>query len=136
MRVGTQLRLSCQLLAAPSGTLIWSDVLHVSMNDLFQVQDGLANQIVQSLMLPLTERERRILRHDVPRSAKAYEYYLRANQLSVHRSIDNMRLARDLYVQCLEEDPDYAPAWARLGRVHRFMEKFGEAADENLNLRR
>src|ERR1017187_1579819 len=134
MRVGAQLRLSCQLLAAPSGTLIWSDTLHASMNDLFQVQDGLANQIVQSLMLPLTERERRILRHDVPRSAKAYEYYLRANQISVHRSMDNMRLARDLYLQCLEEDPDYAPAWARLGRVHRFIEKFGEETEENLHL--
>jgi TolB-like protein len=132
MRVGGQLRLSCQLLAAPSGTLIWSDALHVSMNDLFQVQDGLANQIVQSLMLPLTERERRILRHDVPRSAKAYECYLRANQLSVHRSMDNMRLARDLYIQCVGEDPDYAPAWARLGRVHRFLGKFGEDTEENL----
>ena len=134
IRVGTQLRLSCQLLAAPSGTLIWSDALHVSMNDLFQLQDGLANQIVQSLMLPLSERERRILRHDVPRSARAYEYYLRANQLSTHRGVDNMRLARDLYVQCLEEDPDYAPAWARLGRVHRFLEKFGGETGENLNL--
>src|ERR1035438_5722758 len=134
MRVGTELRLSCQLMAPPSGTLIWSDVLHASMNDLFQVQDGLANQIVQSLMLPLTERERRIMRHDVPRSAKAYEYYLRANQLSVHRSLDNMRLARGLYVQCLEEDPDYAPAWARLGRVDRFLEKFVNAAEAKLNL--
>jgi tetratricopeptide (TPR) repeat protein len=104
------------------------------MDDLFQVQDGLANQIVQSLMLPLTERERRILRHDVPTSAKAYEYYLRANQLSVHRTIENMRLARDLYLQCLEEDPDYAPAWARLGRVHRFLEKFSEATGEELRL--
>jgi len=134
MRVGAQLRLSCQLLAAPSGTLMWSDALHVSMNDLFQVQDGLANQIVQSLMLPLTDRERRILRHDVPRSAKAFEYYLRGNQVSVHRSLDNMRLARDLYVQCLEEDADYAPAWARLGRVHRFLEKFGEETEANLEL--
>jgi len=134
MRVGAQLRLSCQLLAAPGGTVIWSDVLHVSMDDLFQVQDSLANQVVQSLMLPLTERERRILRHDLPRSAKAYEYYLRANQISRHRSIDNMRLARDLYVQCLEDDPDYAPAWARLGRVHRFIEKFGEESEENFKL--
>ncbi|MGA2196837.1 MAG: protein kinase [Bryobacteraceae bacterium] len=134
MRIGEQLRLSCQLLAAPSGTLIWSDTLHVSMDDLFQVQDGLANQIVQSLMLPLTERERRILRHDVPTSAKAYEYYLRANQLSVHRSIENMRLARDLYLQCLEEDPGYAPAWARLGRVHRFLEKFAEDTEDSHEL--
>jgi eukaryotic-like serine/threonine-protein kinase len=134
LRAGPHLRLSCQLLEAPGGTVIWSDVLHVSMSDLFQVQDGLADRVVQSLMLPLTERERRILRHDVPRSAKAYEYYLRANQISVHRSLDNMRLARDLYVQCLEEDDEYAPAWARLGRVHRFLEKFGEEAEENRQL--
>ncbi|MGB9458297.1 MAG: protein kinase [Bryobacteraceae bacterium] len=134
MRIGTQLRLSCQLLAAPSGTLIWSNTLHVSMEDLFQVQDGLANQIVQSLMLPLTERERRILRHDVPTSAKAYEYYLRANQLSVRRSIENMRLARDLYLQCLEADPDYAPAWAHLGRVHRFLEKFAGDTEDSPEL--
>ena len=68
IRVGGQLQISCQLLAAPSGTLIWSDVLNISLNDLFQAQQTLANQIVQSLMLPLTERERRILRHDVPRT--------------------------------------------------------------------
>ena len=134
MRVGGQLRLSCQLLAAPSGTMVWADTVDVSMDDLFELQDGLVHRIVQSLMLPLTERERRALRHDVPASASAYEYYLRANQLSGHRTMDNMRLARALYMQCLEEDPAYAPAWARLGRVHRFMEKFGHEADENLRL--
>jgi hypothetical protein len=32
-----------------------------------------------------------------------------------------MRVARDLYFQCLDDDPDYAPAWARLGRVTRFI---------------
>ena len=133
IRVGGQLQISCQLLAAPSGTLIWSDVLNISLNDLFQAQQTLANQIVQSLMLPLTERERRILRHDVPRNANAYEHYLRANQLSVHRSFDNMRLAGDLYVQCLEEDPDYAPAWARLGRVHRFLAKFDAESEESID---
>ncbi|HEV7511514.1 MAG TPA: hypothetical protein VGO27_07425 [Candidatus Acidoferrum sp.] len=31
-----------------------------------------------------------------------------------------------MYLQCVEEGPDYAPAWARLGRAYRFIEKFGE----------
>ena len=52
------------------------------MEDLFEVQDGLAHQVLRSLMLPLTEREQRLFRHDVPRSTKSYEYYLRAKQLS------------------------------------------------------
>ena len=27
-------------------------------------------------------------------------------------------VARDLYQRAVEEDPRYAPAWARLGRIH------------------
>ncbi len=132
MRAGDLLRLTFQLVEAPGGAVIWSDVATVSMEDLFQLQDELSERIAQSLMLPLSEREHRILRHDRPATARAYEYYLRANQIAVVRALDSMRLARDLYVQCLEEDPEYAPAWARLGRVYRFIEKFGEDEDSNL----
>jgi tetratricopeptide (TPR) repeat protein len=52
----------------------------------------------------------------------------------LEHTVDSMKLARDLYLQCLEEDPDYAPAWARLGRAYRFIEKFGEETEENFRL--
>lgn len=132
LRAGDRLRLTCQLVEAPGGAVIWSDTAVVSLEDLFQLQDELSKRIVQSLMVPLSDREHRILRHDIPATARAYEYYLRANQIATARTLDNMGLARDLYAQCLEEDPDYAPAWARLGRVYRFIEKFGEDAEEYL----
>jgi tetratricopeptide (TPR) repeat protein len=32
--------------------------------------------------------------------------------------------ARDLYLQSVDEDPRYAPAWARLGRIHHVMGKY------------
>jgi tetratricopeptide (TPR) repeat protein len=102
------------------------------MHDLFKIQDELCERIVQSFALPLNERERRIFQLDVPANAKTYEYYLRANQIAVTRTLDNMRLARDLYRQSLDEDPGYAPAWAQLGRVYRFIEKFGEDVHGNL----
>jgi tetratricopeptide (TPR) repeat protein len=38
-------------------------------------------------------------------------------------------IARDLYLQCVELDPGYAPAWARLGRIHRVLAKFGLVPD-------
>lgn len=41
-----------------------------------------------------------------------------------------MKLARGLYLQCLEADPKYAPAWACLGRVNRFIDKFAENVDQ------
>jgi serine/threonine protein kinase len=132
LRAGDRIRVTCQLVEAPSGTMTWSETVSSSMQDLFKVQDDLCERVLQSLTLPSCEREHRIFRRDVPANAKAYEYYLRANQIAATRNLDNMRLARDLYLQCLEEGPDYAPAWARLGRVYRFIEKFGEDIQGNL----
>ena len=132
VRAGDCLRLTCQLVEAPGGAVMWSDTAVAPVKDLFQLQDELCKRIAQSLMLPLSEREHRILRHDRPSTARAYEYYLRANQIAAVRSLDNMALARDLYLQCLEEDPEYAPGWARLGRAYRFLEKFGDDGENNL----
>jgi len=129
LRAGDQIRVTCQLVEAPSGTVLWSETVNSSLQDLFRLQDELSQGIVESLMLPLSDRERRSFRRDVPASAKAYEYYLRANQLIANRTPENMNLARSLYLQCLEEDPQYAPAWARLGRVLRFLDKFAENVD-------
>ena len=132
MRVGDRIRITGELVEVPSATLIWSETVTSSMQDLFKIQDELSQRIVLSLMLPISERERSTFRRDVPASAKGYEFYLRANQIAAIRTVENMRLARDLYLQCLDDDPDYAPAWAHLGRVTRFIEKFGEDAEENL----
>jgi len=55
-----------------------------------------------------------------------------ANQLCRHRTLDNMSLARDVYIASVERDPGFAPAWARLGRCYRFLEKFGpECGDQS-----
>src|SRR2546426_1455960 len=130
LRAGEQLRVSTQLVEAPGGTLVWSQTSQLSLGDIFKLQDDVTSRIVESLSLPLTTREHRMLKHDVPASAKAYEFYLRANQLVGNGA---WSLARDLYLECLQEDPRYAPAWARLGRVYHFLGKFGDTnSDENL----
>jgi eukaryotic-like serine/threonine-protein kinase len=122
LRAGESLRVSAQLLEAPAGTVLWSHTAQVALGDIFQLQDTLARQIVESLALPLSGRERQALGHDVPSNAKAYEFYLRANPLS-HDSA-SWEVARDLYLQCLQSDPHYAPAWARLGRVYHVIGKY------------
>jgi non-specific serine/threonine protein kinase len=133
LRAGDQVRVTTQLLEAPDGTVVWSHTAQVRLGDIFQLQDDLARRIVNSLSLPLTAREHRLLKHDVPASAKAYEFYLRANLVA--SDSQSWPLARDLYLQCVEEDPHYAPAWARLGRIYRVLAKYGRA-DEAENLKR
>jgi TolB-like protein/tetratricopeptide (TPR) repeat protein len=129
LRAGDQLRVVTQLVEAPGGTVVWSHTAQVAMGDVFQLQDDLTHRIVDSLSVPLTAREEKLLRHDVPATARAYEFYLRANQLSLDPATWSM--ARDLYRRCVEEDPRYAPAWARLGRVCRILTKYAAAEDRS-----
>jgi DNA-binding winged helix-turn-helix (wHTH) protein/tetratricopeptide (TPR) repeat protein len=122
LRAGNEVRVATQLTDASNGTLLWSHAAQTPVGDLFSLQDALTQRIVSSLSLPLTNREQQVLRRDVPSSARAYEYFLRGNQLSYDSK--QWSVAHDLYVQCVEEDPRYAPAWARLGRIHHVMGKY------------
>ena len=124
LHAGDGIRVSSQLTDASAGTLLWSYTTQVPVGDLFQVQDELVQRIVDSLSLPLTSRERRMLRTDVPASKRAYEDFLRGNQLSLDAK--QWSVARDLYERCVEDDPRYAPAWARLGRIRHVMAKYLE----------
>jgi serine/threonine protein kinase/tetratricopeptide (TPR) repeat protein len=133
LRAADRLRVTTQLLEAPDGTVIWSHTAQVLFGDIFQLQDDLAGRIVSSLSLPLTAPEHRVWKHDVPASAKAYEFYLRANLMA--SDSETWTVARDLYLQCVAEDPQYAPAWARLGRIYRVLAKYGRA-DEDEHLKR
>jgi TolB-like protein len=130
LRAGDELRVSSQLVEVPGGAVLWSHAYQMQLRDVFQIQDEIVHRIVESLSLPLTAREHRRLSSDVPASSTAYEFYLRANQLS--RSSDDWTLARDLYLRSIEEDPRYAPAWARLARCHRLIGKYAQAGASDL----
>ena len=122
LRSGSEIRVVTQLTAATTGALLWSQAAQTPVGDLFRVQDELTRRIVASLSLPLTNHEQQMLRRDVPSNPAAYEYFLRGNQLTNDAS--QWSVARDLYLQSVEEDPQYAPAWARLGRAHHVMAKY------------
>jgi DNA-binding winged helix-turn-helix (wHTH) protein/tetratricopeptide (TPR) repeat protein len=130
LRVGDQIRVSTELCEAASTTVLWSSAAQWSLSDIFQLQDEIVRRVIESLSLRLTQREQQLLRHDVPATARAYEYYLRANQLSLRR--DQLKVACDLYAECIAEDPGYAPAWARMGRCHRVLGKYGHDPEQNL----
>ena len=113
LRAGDELRVTAQLADAAAGTLIWSHTAQGPVGDLFRLQDSIVERIVESLALPLTVREQRLLKRDAPANATAYEFYLRANQIVARARVwtdaGTWTLARDLYARSLEEDPRFRP---------------------------
>jgi DNA-binding winged helix-turn-helix (wHTH) protein len=57
-----------------------------------------------------------------PSGIRAQELYARANQAEYEA--DHWETARDLYQACIDEAPEFAPAWARLARCHRLIAKY------------
>jgi tetratricopeptide (TPR) repeat protein len=130
VRLGDQIRVSTELSEAASSTVLWSSAAQWRLSDVFQLHDEIVRRVIDSLCLRLTRQEQQQLRRDVPATPRAYECYLRANQLSLRR--DQMKVACDLYVECIAEDPGYAPAWARMGRCLRVMAKYGLDSTQNM----
>jgi DNA-binding winged helix-turn-helix (wHTH) protein/tetratricopeptide (TPR) repeat protein len=122
LRSGDRVRVTVQLLDAPGGTLLGTASSDGALGDLFHLQDTLVAQIIPALVPPLGAREQRAVRGDAPANARAYEAYLRANQLA-QRPADHQR-ALALYRESVTADPAFAPAWARLGRLYRVMSKY------------
>ena len=128
VRAGDQLRAAAQLVEAPGGTLVTSHTVQVPLGDLFQLQDEIAQRVVEALALPLgggadtpTPQQ--------PHNARAYSLYLEANHHA--RSYAGMPKARELYRRSLELDAGFAPAWAQLGRCHRVIGKFIDGSGDS-----
>jgi serine/threonine protein kinase/tetratricopeptide (TPR) repeat protein len=130
LRAGAEVRVATQLVEAPGGRLLWSQTTQVTLNDIFDLQDELTHRIVESLSLPLSSQEERLLSRDAPANARAYECFLRGNELSSDPK--SWPLARELYEEAVRADPQYAPAWAALGRVRRLIGKLGGGNREDL----
>jgi eukaryotic-like serine/threonine-protein kinase len=127
LQAGGLVRISVQLVEVASGTVLWSHAAQVPLDDMFQIQDAVCLAVVEALALPLSSREQRLLRRDVPASSEAYAHYLRANRLST--SSTQWLSAVESYQRAVEADPSYAPAWARLGRCLRVLSKYGLAPE-------
>jgi non-specific serine/threonine protein kinase len=131
MRAGDRLQVNVQLFEAPGGALVKSHVTRVSWGDIFDLQGEIVRQVLDAVAVPLTTRERNNLQRDTPASPEAYQLYLRANE-AAHRP-DRIPEAIQMYEACLQLDPVFAPAMARLGRCYRYQGKYDERAEASLS---
>jgi DNA-binding winged helix-turn-helix (wHTH) protein len=64
----------------------------------------------------------------------AYANFVRGKELVAERSPESVFRARDLFWLCLANDPNFAAAWAWLGRCCRILQKFKGGQSINLEL--
>ena len=119
---GPGLHVTAELLDANDAVVLWREHWDLSHEE----RANLHSAIVQ-LVLRTSVKSARLTSGSpgIPIAAQAQELFLRANECTLKRSVENMTLARDLYVASAELDPAQPATWAHLGRCYRWLEKFG-----------
>jgi adenylate cyclase len=121
-REGGRVRISAQLVDAVTGAQRWAERYDREMESVFAVQDEMARTIVAILAAHVNKAEIERSLNKPPETWQAYDYYLLA--ADAHASFLSSWEAAELYeVRRLLEhslaiDPNYARAYARLGRTH------------------
>ena len=54
------------MLEAPGGAVVCSHTAQVQLTDIFKLQDDLTHRIVESLAIPLSARDQRVLGQNLP----------------------------------------------------------------------
>lgn len=113
-RSGNRIRVTAQLVDARNDTHLWSETYDRRLDDIFQIQDEVAAQVVEQLKLTLALASPEA----APANLQAYTLYLKATQMEEKAEPANRDEARQLLEEALRIDPTYVDAMMALSVVH------------------
>ena len=118
---GTVLQVSAELSDAVSESQLWGDRFSRSTDDIFAVQEEVANEIVKSLRLRLSAAEREELVRRYTHDSIAYRAYLRGRYQWNKRTKDGFLRAIEHFQEAIDRDPSYALAYAGLADAYNVL---------------
>jgi TolB-like protein len=142
-RAAERVRITVQLRDAETGVVIWAERLDGPIEDLFAIQDQLADRLPAHLVSRIEREGLRRAQRRPPIGLDAYDLCLRGRELHARSTEADTLAARELFGRAIELDPGYATAYAgqawtvQRGFTHLWGEPRGEeAADLALRLAR
>ena len=118
-RIGDTLRIEAYLVRADDGFVIWSDTFRESMDNVFVAQEEVARAIGTALSTPL-DIDADVLEARRTNDPRAYELFVRGLALLEQRGAP-LRDAMTTLELAVEEEPDFAAAWAALSLVYNII---------------
>src|SRR6056297_1047737 len=131
-RAGERVRITAQLIDADTDSHLWSETYDRELKDVFQIEDDIAQSIVDALQMTLTPKERRAIQVVSTSDAKAYDYYLRGRSYMYTMTRRDYECAVQMFEQAILLDDKYALAYAGIGDAYSRLYRYAEATQENV----
>jgi TolB-like protein/Flp pilus assembly protein TadD len=113
-KTGDRVRITAQLIETSTDTHMWSETYDRSLDDVFAIQDEIAEQVVEQLKIAILA--------PLPKARvvdpEAHSLYLQAKHLGDQFTKESLEKSVALYEQALAIDSEYLPAWDGLATAY------------------
>lgn len=121
-RVGDQVLLNIQLINASTDTPIWVEQYSREVEDIFELQNDVAKKIADAIAAVVTPTELEQIEKKPTENLLAYDYYLQALDPYYSRSEEGLEKAISLFEKAIEQDPEFALAYANIAISYYLLE--------------
>jgi adenylate cyclase len=132
-RSDDRLRVNITLLRTSDGASLWSESFDTSFQEIFAVEDEIAQQVISQLRVRLSPTEQTRLKRHYTSSPEAYEYYLKGIRTfetvagAAPSITGDVETGLKFLERAIEIDPNYASAHAQMAWGYAWLGMFTNA---------
>lgn len=123
-KIGDQVLLNIQLIEAATDKHIWAEQYSREIGNVFDLQNEVAKKIAEAIEAIVTPAELEQIEKKPTENLLAYDLYLQALPHFHARTKEGLDQAIPLFKQAIEEDPQFALAYANLAIAYYFLDIF------------
>ncbi|MBK8811786.1 MAG: winged helix-turn-helix domain-containing protein [Acidobacteria bacterium] len=120
-RFENKLRLTVQMLHTKGGNALWADSFNAEFDDVFSLQDQIAERVVHALNRKLTAESQTRLRKRYTENVEAYQEYLKGRYYWNKCTLIGYEKAIECFKRAIDTDPLYALAYAGLAGIYNVL---------------
>jgi serine/threonine protein kinase/Flp pilus assembly protein TadD len=113
-----------QLISVSDDIHIWSDSYDRMLEDIFNVQAGIAEEVIKALDIKVLEPEREELYHHPTDNLEAYDLFIRARQIRqkyLYTEPAKLDSAIQLFEQAIKIDENLVMAYVWISEIHSWL---------------
>jgi TolB-like protein/Flp pilus assembly protein TadD len=132
---GDKMRVTAQLINVADGYHLWSENYDEDSADIFEIQDRISGQILAALRVHLLPEEASAVGETPSREIdiEAYRTFLIGRERLAQRTRDDILGAKEMFVEALTLEPDYAPAHVGIAHANLLLEEAAYGGNRDLD---
>jgi serine/threonine protein kinase len=125
MRSENRVRVTAQLIHAPTDRHLWAESYEEDQHDILSLQSKVASAIVHEIETRLTSQEQARLASTRPVNLEAHEAYLKGRYYWDKRTQEGLKKSIAYFDLAIAKDPNYAVAYAGLADSYTLFSRYG-----------